>query len=258
MEAAQTQEGAGPRIHGSGKHRVLLLGGWLGDAASWEPWLPLLDTERFTYAPLDYRGYGRRRGETGAFTIDEMAADALAAADRLGWDSFSVVGHSMGGMVMQRMWVSAPDRVRRLVGVSPVPAAGVPFDDDGWALFSGAADNPANRRAILDFTTGNRHTGTWLDAMVAHSVASSDRDAFAAYLRAWAQSDFHADVQGAQVPVRVIVGENDPALGAEVMRQTFLEWYVDAELEVLSGAGHYAMDETPIALATAVERLLTD
>jgi pimeloyl-ACP methyl ester carboxylesterase len=68
----------------------------------------------------------------------------------LGWDRFSVVGHSMGGSATQRVLADAPDRVERLIGISPVPAGGVPFDEQGWALFSGAAANPANRAAIID------------------------------------------------------------------------------------------------------------
>jgi len=38
------------------------------------------------------------------------------------------------------------------------------------------------------------------------------------------------------------------------MRVTFARWYPRLELEVFPNAGHYAMDETPVALAAAVER----
>jgi pimeloyl-ACP methyl ester carboxylesterase len=157
---------------------------------------------------------------------------------------------------MQRVYADAPERVRALVGVSPVPANGVPFDEQSWALFSGAADSHGNRRAIIDFTTGNRLTGTWLDAMVRHSAENSDRDAFAAYLDAWARTDFHTEIQGAEVPVLVVAGRHDPALGADTMRATFGAWYPNLELEVFPDAGHYAMDESPVALAGTVERFL--
>jgi pimeloyl-ACP methyl ester carboxylesterase len=162
----------------------------------------------------------------------------------------------MGGSVMQRVYADAPHRVRALVGVSPVPASGVPFDEQGRQLFEGATDNPDNRRAIIDLTTGNRLTGTWLDAMVRHSLDHSDRDAFAAYLPAWSDTDFHTEIEGSQVPVLVIAGRHDPALGPETMRATFGAWYPNAEFEVFPDAGHYAMDESPVALAGSVERFL--
>ena len=141
----------------------------------------------------------------------EIARDTLDLADALGWPRFALVGHSMGGKAIQRVLVAAPERVEKLVGLNPVPASGVPFDEQGWALFSGAADNPANRRAIIDFSTGNRLTSVWLDQMVATSLANSTRDAFADYLEAWAHGDFHHQVQGKPLPVQVIVGAHDPA-----------------------------------------------
>jgi pimeloyl-ACP methyl ester carboxylesterase len=40
------------------------------------------------------------------------------------------------------------------------------------------------------------------------------------------------------------------------MRQTWLVFYPNAELEVLPNAGHYPMMETPAALATVMEEFL--
>lgn len=242
---------------GRGPRKVIGLHGWLTDRTGFAPLWPYLDTDAFTYAFPDVRGYGEAAGMAGAYTLDEIAADALGLADDLGWDAFSLVGHSMGGIAAQRILAEAPERVRAIVGVSPVPASGVPLDGDAWALFSGAAEAPANRRAIIDMTTGGRLTGRWLDDMVSASVRRSDRAAFAAYLPQWARTDISARIRGATLPVKVIVGEHDPALSAEVMRATWLEWYPNAELEVLANAGHYAPSETPIALATSIEGFLS-
>jgi pimeloyl-ACP methyl ester carboxylesterase len=83
---------------GDGPHRVLALHGWFGSAHAWG-WLPdLIDGRRFTYAFPDYRGYGDRRDAGGEFSIAEVGSDALAVVNDLGWDHFSLIGHSMGGM----------------------------------------------------------------------------------------------------------------------------------------------------------------
>ncbi len=245
-----------PLVAGGGPVKVLALPGWFGSATGWGPFAELVDGERYSYAFVDYRGYGSRRGESGEFSIAEIARDALSAVDGLGWSSFAVLGHSMGGSAMQRVLLDAGDRVTGLIGVSPVPATGVPFDERSWELFSGAAEKREARYAIIDLTTGGRLSGTWIDRMVQASLDGSDPEAFGAYLRAWADTDFAAEVQGHQVPVRVLVGEHDPALGAPVMEQTFLRHYPNASLAVLPNAGHYAMFETPVALLTEVERFL--
>jgi pimeloyl-ACP methyl ester carboxylesterase len=247
-----------PLVLGDGPRKVLALHGWFGSATGWGPFADLVDGDRYSYAFLDHRGYGARRGEAGEHTIAEMAADGIAATAALGWSSFAVLGHSMGGSVMQRVLLDAGDRVTGLIGVSPVPATGVPFDEQSWQLFSGAAEKREARYAIIDMTTGGRLSRTWIERMVQSSLDESDPAAFGAYLEAWARTDFAAEVQGNPTPVAVLVGEHDPALGAAVMEQTFLQQYPNASLEVLPNAGHYAMFETPVALLTAVERFLDE
>lgn len=243
-------------IVGDGPHHVICLHGWFGSAAGWGPFVDALNGSEFTYAFMDYRGYGARKGEDGAHTMDEIAADALALADQLGWDTFSLVGHSMGGMAIQKVVAESSGRVTRIVGINPVPATGVPFDEQSWGLFSGAAENDGNRYGIIDFTTGGRHTPTWVNQMVAHSVEVSTRQAFGDYLVAWAKSDFQSSLSGNPVPALAIVGETDPAITADVMNATWMAAFPNGELQVFTNAGHYPMFETPVALASSVENFL--
>ncbi|MGO9360491.1 MAG: alpha/beta fold hydrolase [Xanthobacteraceae bacterium] len=241
---------------GEGDHKVLALHGWFGDHTTFRPLRDALTLSEFTYASVAYRGYGLSRHLTGSYTMQEISADVLAVADALGWREFSLIGHSMGGMAIQRILLDAPKRVRKLVAITPVPASGVPFDPQSWQLFEGAAASLDNRRAIIDFSTGGRLSKAWIDHVARYSEETSQREAFAAYLQAWAKTDFHAEIKGNAVPVKVIAGANDSALTADVMKATWLAWYPNASLEVMPNAGHYPMDETPVALATSIEAFL--
>jgi len=245
------------RTIGSGPRTVLCLPGWFGSSSGWgEDFCRILDHKQFTYVFADYRGYGERIDVAGEHTIDEIAQDTIALADELDASTFSLVGHSMGGSAVQRVLALAPERVDAMVGISPVPASGFPFDEQGWALFSGAAESDENRAAIIDLTTGNRLTRTWIDAMVATSVERSTREAFGHYLDAWAKTDFAEELSGSTVRALAVVGEHDPALGEETIRGTWMQLYPGSAIEVLGNAGHYTMHETPVALATVVERFL--
>ena len=58
------------------------------------------------------------------------------------------------------------------------------------------------------------------------------------------------------MPALAVTGALDPALTAELTRQTWMRWYARSELVELRSAGHYAMDETPLELIRAVEDFL--
>jgi len=242
---------------GSGDHHVLAIHGWFGSARGWGSLPEFLDGSAYTWVFMNLRGYGDRRDTAGEFTADEAAADALAVADDLGWDRFSVVGHSMGAKFAHRVLLQAPDRVRKLVGLNSVPAGEMPMDTEGWALFSGAATEPRNRAAIIDLTTGNKLTKTFINHVVQHSLDNSTVEAFAAYLQAWAKSDFSAQAKvDTATPVKLIVGVNDPALSANLMEQTWMVFFPYAQLTILPDAGHYPMFESPVSLATSIEEFL--
>jgi len=242
---------------GSGDRHVLAVHGWFGSARGWGSLPDFLNRSTYTYAFMDLRGYGGRQEVAGEFTMEEAAADAITLAGELGWDRFSVIGHSMGAKVAHQMLLQAPDRLDKLVGLNPVPPGAVPMDEQGWELFSGAAANAGNRAAIIDFTTGSKLTATFINHVVRHSLENSNQAAFAAYLHAWAKTDFSGKVQpDTSTPVKVIVGVNDPALSADVMEKTWLVCFPEAEMTILPDAGHYPMFESPVSLATSIEEFL--
>jgi len=244
-------------VVGSGDHHVIALHGWFGSALGWGHLTDYLNTAQFTYVFPDLRGYGSRRDEAGEYTMAEAAADAIELADRLGWDRFSLIGHSMSGVAIQHVLYQVPHRVRRLVGVSPVPATGLPIGESEWALFNSAAHSPASREMIVNYATGSRLTPAFVDLIVRHSLDYATEQAFGTYLPSWARADILARVKGNEVPVKVITGEYDPTQPAEFMEQAWLQVYPNSELEVLRGTGHYPMFETPVALAVSIEEFLS-
>ena len=246
------------RTVGSGPRTVFLTHGWFGSSDGWGTFPDYLDGDAFTWVFTDIRGYGQRMDEEGDQSLDESARDILALADELGVDRFSIVGHSMGGALVQRVLALARERVEALVGVCPVSSTPTPFDEAGRDLFWGAAEHRDKRYGIVDFTTGNRNTPVFVNSVVDWSLEHSTKEAFANVLEAWAKPDFEDEVRGKETPVLVLAGEHDPALGKETCEQTWMQLFPKVRLEVIANAGHYPMFEAPVNLATRINNFLKE
>ena len=248
----------GYKLHGSGPVRVLAFHGWFGDATDFDALLPALDPRVYSLAAIDYRGYGKSIDLPGPFDIGQIAQDALDLLDRLGWTRVDVIGHSMGGKAALRLAALAPDRVRRVVGVTPVFAAPVPFDCETADLFARSADDAGLRTAIISNTTGGRLSSYWANGMAQRSLANSRRDAFAAYLKSWSGDNFMDDVAAIEHPILVVGGAYDTSLTEEVLRASWMAGFPQAQLQILPDAGHYPMMECPLSLASRIETFLAD
>ncbi|MES2185485.1 MAG: alpha/beta hydrolase [Pseudomonadota bacterium] len=244
-------------LRGTGPHHVLVLHGWFGDHGVWAPTYGLLDTAAFTYAFLDWRGYGASRGVAGVHGMDEMAADALALADTLGWQRFGVVGHSMGGKVAQRLAMNVPARVSAVLGVTPVPAIALQLPLELVAVFEAVATDDGAARGVIGASLGGRPgTPALVEQVLAHQRATTDPVAAADYFQAFFKEDFSAEAGKLTSPLRVLVGEHDGGVSQDMVRAVFPPLYPHASIEVLPGAGHYPMLETPEHLVAVMEKFL--
>jgi pimeloyl-ACP methyl ester carboxylesterase len=243
-------------IHGHGPEHVLVLHGWLGDWRVFEPMLPALDEARLSLAFLDYRGYGRSKHLDGPFDLATIAADALALADALNWETFHLIGHSMGGKAALRVAANDPHRARRLLAITPVWAGQVPFDTETLAVFRGAAKEVRLREAIIANTGGGRQSAAWARNLAARSCEVSSCEAFGSYFESWAFDDFASELRQLETVTKVLVGSHDAGISREWVASTWLQYLSHASLEILPEAGHYPMLQTPVALASVVEAFL--
>ena len=242
---------------GSGPEYVLVFHGWALDHTSFASVLPAVDGGAFTLAFVDYRGCGLSKDQSGDYTIEEIAKDAMLLADNLGWNQLHLIGHSMGGMVVQ--WIAAHQgsRVKSVVAVTPVPACGAPqMDEAAREGMRRMAESPEGLSMFFTRGTANRHNPAWAKSTAIGSLNSNRTEALQKYVNSWSQTNFVQKVMGSPVPIKVLVGEYDQSITAEAMQQTILRWFAKAELEVLANAGHYPMIEIPINFASACQKYM--
>jgi pimeloyl-ACP methyl ester carboxylesterase len=104
-------------VHGEGTP-VLLIMGLAADQHMWMLQLPALQAAGYQAITFDNRGVGGSSAPPGPYTMEQMAADALAVLDALAIDAAHIVGISMGGAIAQHVVLKAPERVRSLMLVS--------------------------------------------------------------------------------------------------------------------------------------------
>ena len=92
---------------------LLLLHGWPEFWLAWQPVMLRL-ADRFTLIAPDFRGFGESDKPAGPFGPDDHAADMLALLQTLGIERAGVVGHDVGGAVMQPLARKAPGRLAGL------------------------------------------------------------------------------------------------------------------------------------------------
>ena len=180
------------------------------------------------------------------YTIEDMAADAFAVLDAVGAARAHVAGWSMGGMIVQAMAISHPERILSVTSVmsAPGPLAGE-RDPDVVAAFMAP---PAKTRE----EAAERHLAglkAW-GSPAYFDVERIKADAYAAFDRRWDpdgrqrqalavghQSSREEALRSLTVPALVVHGDADRLVPIELGRRT-AEVIPGARFEVVEGMGH--------------------
>ena len=96
-----------------GRPLIVLLHGFPEFAYAWRRFMAPLAAAGFHVAAPDQRGYGGsdKPLERAAYTVDRLAADVLALAERWSSPRFAVVGHDWGGVVAWHLAMHHPQRI---------------------------------------------------------------------------------------------------------------------------------------------------
>ncbi|MGO8909430.1 MAG: alpha/beta fold hydrolase [Bradyrhizobium sp.] len=239
---------------GTGPAVCIVLHEWLGDHVNWEPTLPYFDLGRHTLLFADLRGYGWSRGLTGHFDLDEATNDVLRLAEQHQISRFHLVGHSMSGLIAQEIALRAPSRIQSVTLFSPVPPTGFHADDAAMRALNAVVDEDEAASRAINSRTSIRYGAGWLQRKLAIARGAATLDAMRGYLRMFTTSAINNPGR-LTAPLHVVSGAQDIAFYRnEVFRAAFAAAYPHATFEIIDDAGHYTMLETPVRVASIIEK----
>jgi pimeloyl-ACP methyl ester carboxylesterase len=223
----------------------------------------------------DLRGCGRstRSLGDGQYTPDAATGDLAVLLDALGVADADVLGFSYGGLLAQRLALTAPHRVRRLIiassSVLPVP----PGAFEGWAerdrrtaaakraWSDPALSGPELTRAVA---IAQAPADLWRQDAMAGYLARLQRIRFSAeWLRPWRAgtlpSAHHDDaaprLAALGIPLLLLHGRRDMTFPAALAQQA-AALIPSAQAVLLQDAGHMAHIDQPGQWITAVSGFL--
>jgi pimeloyl-ACP methyl ester carboxylesterase len=260
----------GVRIHylddGSGIP-ALMIHGHTVDLRMWDDLLPMLRAVGLRPIRYDLRGHGKSRRPDTGYHWSHHAADAVAVLDAVGVERAAVIGTSIGGGIALELALTEPERVDRLVLMSPVmpdrPFEEVFFDNlrrvasvirsDGvraamagpWMespLWGGSLEVPGVRErleALVSDFPGAEYLATARDHVD----------------RGWRVPERLSEIAS---PTLILVGSNELPSFYEYAREA-ADGISGARLELLEGCGHMlALEAAGRVAPLIVEHLLAD
>lgn len=236
---------------------LVLVHGFMGGADQWHLQQPLSDDRPLI--TLDLPGFGNHAHLPPIDSITGFAEWMLEALTDRDITQFDLLGHSMGGMIVQEMTRLAPDRIARLIlyGTGPLGALPGRFEPIETSM----------QRAIDDgaSTTARRISATWFHDLEAHPeypacaeiAAKTTLPALLAGLKAmqgWRGTDHLAAISA---PTLVMWGDQDRTYPWSQI-ETLWRGIQGSKLAVIPGCAHAVHSENPVLLNLIVDQFLNN
>ena len=261
----------GVRLHyrdeGEGPVVVLLHANY-SSLFMWEPWVSALK-DGYRVIRVDLPAHGLTGPEpSGNYTLERIQYLIESFINSRGLERFTLAGTSIGGTVAMRYTADHPDRVERLVLISPgslekrvrgrTQGADIPKAANVIAYVA----PPAFTRFMLENDYGDpaRVSDAVVDEWYSMWRREGNRLAMIELLRQYVSGGVEEKIRAVKVPVLLIWGERNKRVPLSLAYETqaLLQNSPEVRLEVLPGIGHMLVQEAPLESAAVMRRYLDE
>lgn len=265
---------AGLRGGQAGAPRVLALHGWLDNAASFVPLAAHLHGIELVAPDLPGHGASAHLAPGADYSFAAAVNAVLDVADALGWDRFSLLGHSMGAGISSLVAAACPERVERLVAIEALGALAERPERTVARLREAVAAMRAlpgkslrvfpdpmvavRARMAAGAQVGSRLSESAARLLVERGVApveggfvwSSDPRLTLPSMQRLTEPQIRDLVAGIECPTRVIFANPAQSYLPDALRRERAGLLPHGELVVLEGGHHLHMEDPALVAAT--------
>jgi 3-oxoadipate enol-lactonase len=224
----------------------------------WNPQLAVLQPH-FQVLRYDMRGHGDSEATEGAYTLDQLAADAIGLLDTLKIDTVHFVGLSIGGMIGQCLALNYADRLQSLTLCDTAPI----IPDEAKPLFQERMHEARTKgmQGLVQGTLERWFTKSYLKQnppevnLIRHQILTTSVAGYLGCSEAILGLNYLDRLSKIKLPTRIIVGEDDPGTPVEASK-AIQEHISHSKLVILPSAAHLSNIEQAEAFNTTLMEFL--
>jgi 2-hydroxy-6-oxonona-2,4-dienedioate hydrolase len=224
---------------------LVLVHGYLGSSEMWCLQRDYLSKFFRVISPA-LPGFGESHEAESLDSINDMAKFVINIIDEKKIDNFNLLGHSMGGMIVQEIAKLAGDRINKLIcfatgSIGEIPGRFELIDETRRRLKEEGADISFSRVPQKWFVKGEKDKNYYLceNAVKNVSLETADNALFA--MKNWSGIDYLKNIKNQTL---IVWGDRDTSYNFDQV-DTLNKGITNSRLEIFKGCSHNVHLEEP-------------
>lgn len=248
------------RVFGDFGEDVIILHGLLGSLDNWQSEARKL-SEAYRVWIVDLRNHGRSP-HTDDMSYELMTEDVKEFMEQHDIAQAHIVGHSMGGKVAMTFALTYPERVDQLVVVDIGPK---PYVGDHLPYLEAMLNTDTSKyssRSEIEEKIKEQIRSEWVVQVIMKNLGRDENKQLQWRPHVSLLKRVYQDIMGSSLPNTTFEGRTDFIKGSEsdyIQEEefdSFKEYFPQAKLHLVQGAGHIVHTEQPEAFYEVLIQIL--
>ena len=235
---------------------LVLVHGYLGSSEMWCFQRDYLSKFFRVISPA-LPGFGESHEAQSLNSINDMAKFVINIIDEKKIDRFNLLGHCMGGMIVQEIAKLAGDRINKLIcfatgSIGEIPGRFEPIDETRKRLEEEGADVSFSRVPKKWFIKGDKDKNYYLCANAVQNVSSETADNALKAMKNWSGIDNLKNIKNETL---IVWGDKDTSYNFDQV-DTLNKNIKNSSLEIFKNCSHNVHLEKPNEFNILVEKFI--